>query len=42
MVNLKFKTVIGHGTERGVLYYVDETTQKGQAFLTRGSSDRHL
>ena len=33
-------TVIGHGTERGGLYYVDETTQKGQALLARGSSDQ--
>ena len=34
--------VIGHGTERGVIYYVDETTQKVQAMLTRGSPDHHL
>ncbi|XP_057523858.1 uncharacterized protein LOC130803672 [Amaranthus tricolor] len=33
-------TVIGHGTERGGLYYVDETTPKGQALLARGSSDQ--
>ena len=35
-------TVIGHGIEQGELYYVDETTQKGRALLTRGFSDRHL
>ena len=35
-------TVIGHGTEQGGLYYVDETTHKGQALLTRGSSDHHF
>ena len=35
-------TVIGHVIERGGLYYVDETTQKAYALLTRGFSDRHL
>ena len=34
--------VIGHGTERGGLYYVDETTHQSQALLTHGPSDRHL
>ena len=34
--------VIRHGTERGGLYYVDETSQQGQALLTRGSPDHHL
>ena len=35
-------TIIEHGIERGGLYYVDETTQNGQAMLTRGSLDHQL
>ena len=40
--NALIGTVIGHGTERGGLYYVDDTTQKSQALLSQGSSYRHL
>ena len=35
-------TIIGRGIERGGLYYVDETTQNGQAMLTCGSPDHQL
>ena len=35
-------TIIGRGTERGGLYYVDEMVQQSQAMLARGSSDHHL
>ena len=35
-------TIIGHGTEQGVLYYVYETLQQSRAMLTRGSPDYHL
>ena len=34
--------IIGRGTERGDLYYVDETTQQSQAKLTRGSPVHQL
>ena len=36
------RTIIVHGTELGGLYYVDETTPKGQAMLTHGNPDYHL
>ena len=29
--------IIGRGTKRGGLYYMDETTQQSQAMLTHGS-----
>ena len=35
-------TIIGCDTERGGLYYVDETVQQSQAMLTREYSDHHL
>ena len=35
-------TIIGRSTERGGLYYVDETTQNGQILLTRGSPEYYL
>ena len=34
--------IIGRGTERGGLYYVDEVTQKGHTFLAQGSPDHQL
>uniref|UniRef100_A0A803M5B1 Retrovirus-related Pol polyprotein from transposon TNT 1-94 n=1 Tax=Chenopodium quinoa TaxID=63459 RepID=A0A803M5B1_CHEQI len=36
------EAVIGRGTERGGLYYVDETTQHGKAMLTHGSPEHQL
>uniref|UniRef100_A0A803MT07 Uncharacterized protein n=1 Tax=Chenopodium quinoa TaxID=63459 RepID=A0A803MT07_CHEQI len=35
-------TIIGRGTKQGGLYYVDETTQHGQAMLTHGSPEHQL
>ena len=32
--------IIGRGTERDGLYYVDEIAQKGTVMLTHGSADR--
>ena len=34
--------IIGRGTERGGLYYVDEVTQKGHTLLGHGSNDHKL
>lgn len=34
--------IIGHGTERGGLYYVNEVTQNGNALLVHGSPEHQL
>ena len=34
--------IIGHGIERGGLYYLEEETQKGKAVLVRGLEERQL
>ena len=34
--------IIGHGIERGGLYYLEGETQKGKAVLVRGSEERQL
>ena len=34
--------ILGCGTERGGLYYVDEATTKGHTLLARGSLDQPL
>ena len=36
------KEIIGHGTERGGLYYVDEVAHKGHAMLAHGTVTRQL
>uniref|UniRef100_A0A803MVW9 GAG-pre-integrase domain-containing protein n=1 Tax=Chenopodium quinoa TaxID=63459 RepID=A0A803MVW9_CHEQI len=36
------RQIIGHGTERGGLYYVDEATQQGQAMLAHGSPEHQV
>lgn len=34
--------ILGRGTERGGLYYVDEATKKGHTLLARGSLNQQL
>lgn len=34
--------ILGRGTERGGLYYVDEATHKGQTLLTQGSNKEQM
>lgn len=36
------REIIGRGTERGGLYYVDEVTHQGHAMLAHGTADRQL
>jgi len=36
------KEIIGHGTERGGLYYVDEVAHKGHAMLAHETVIRQL
>ncbi|XP_022030400.1 uncharacterized protein LOC110931309 [Helianthus annuus] len=40
--DIRTKEIIGRGTERGGLYYVDEVTHKGHAMLAHGTADRQL
>ena len=35
-------TIIGHGTERGGLYYVDEAPHQGLASLAHGSQEQQI
>ena len=40
--DLQTRNVIGHGTEKDALYYVEEVSQKGYAILARGSVEQQL